>query len=299
MLHRLFLACLLTCLAALPGRAETLRFEQDGLERYFALTIPDGLDAPAPLILVLHGVLENEAQLRRVTRGRFDALAREYGFVVAYPSAFLKVWNIGEGEGAASLLPYRDDLAYLERVIAEVRARAPIDSRRIFVAGFSQGGMMTYALACKRPGLIRAITTVSMGLPTLLADDCTAHPPQGASLIHGTADHVVAYEGGPVISGLNGVEIALMSHAASVDFFTRRLGCTAPEPERIYDTQDDGTRVIRRVYRGCPGRAVEDYVIEGGGHTWPDGAGFVAQWEPVTREIDGASAAWGFFSRFR
>ena len=291
--------CLL--LPALPAAAQEVTFSLDGHERRFELTVPDGLDGPAPLVLVIHGIFSSDTSMRRVSQQRFDAFAARYHFIVAYPDALLAFWNVGEGPGSADILPRRDDVAYLERVIDEVRARAPVDRRRIFATGFSQGGMMSFALACKHPGLIRAVASLSMPLPELLADDCAAHPPRGVLLLHGTTDRVVPFEGGTVISGPKGTRMRLMSHEASVRFFARRLGCGAPDgPVRIYDAKDDGTRVLRTTWTHCaPGRAVEDYRVEGAGHAWPHGSGVLPLVENGTREVDGAAVAWGFFSRFR
>ncbi|HHS94044.1 MAG TPA: poly(3-hydroxybutyrate) depolymerase-like protein, partial [Rhodobacterales bacterium] len=101
---------------AAPALADTTQvtFEQDGLNRTFLLTVPDGLDGPAPLVLALHGVLEtDESMHERVTRTRLDVLAERFGFVVAYPSAWGRVWNLSEGEGARQLLPKRADIAFL------------------------------------------------------------------------------------------------------------------------------------------------------------------------------------------
>lgn len=294
---RLALALLLFC--ALPARAEEIVLHQDGFERHFELIVPDGLEGPAPLVLMIHGVLETDGGMQRVSRGRLDALAARYGFVVAYPSAILGVWDMGEGPGAAALRPRRDDLGYLRRVIAETEARAPIDRSRIFAAGFSQGGVMSYALACKYPGLLRAIASISMPLPGFLLDDCAAHPPGGVMLLHGTQDRVVPFEGGPMISGPNGALMQLLSHTETVTFFARHLGCEGAPVAQLYDAKNDGTRVIREIHDKCAQGLVEDYVVEGGGHVWPDGKSFLGRFETPTQEIDGAAAVWSFFSRFR
>jgi polyhydroxybutyrate depolymerase len=287
--------------ATAPATAETREIivEQDGLPRSFLLTVPEGLNGPAPLVLALHGLLETgESMQLRVARTRLDIFAEKYGFIVAYPSAWGRVWNLGEGTGAARLTPKRDDLAFLDRVIAETASRASIDRRRIFVAGFSMGGMMGFSFACKRPGLIRAISATASLIPAMLADDCAAHPPEGVLVIHGTEDDVVPFDGGPVISGPFAM-MSLASYDETLRFFARRNGCRTPPERRDWDAKNDNTSVTRSGWYHCARGAVEGYRIEGGGHRWPSGGPILPVTGRTTREIDGTAAVWGFFSRFR
>jgi polyhydroxybutyrate depolymerase len=295
---------LIALLLAAPLRAGTMEisFELEGLPRGFVLTIPEGLDGPAPLVLALHGLLETGTTMRkRVTRGRMDEIAEDFGVVVAYPTAFTRVWNLGEGLGAERIIPRRDDLVYLEQVIGMVRERVEIDPERIFAAGYSQGGIMSFALACKNPGLIRAVASVAMALPEGLAEDCARYPPEGVVLIHGSEDWVVPIEGGDIASG-PGATMALMSHERSVEFFRLIKGCAGPGETRSWNAREDGTVVERRAWYQCGSGAVEGYRVNGMGHRWPSG-GPLLPFAPAigrtTEEIDGAAAIWGFFSRFQ
>ena len=297
------LAILLIALLALPLRAqaETVRLTFDGLDREFSVSIPAQLDGPAPLVLVLHGLLEKPGALQRISQGQFDRLAEEFGYVIAYPVAYNMLWTQPGAPGAQFIRPPRDDVAFLVRVIDEVRARVEIDPDRIFAAGFSQGGMLSYALACQRPGLIRAIATLSMPLPEFLAPACRDHAPDGVLVLHGDADKVVPFDGGGVLRWPKKSEelMPILSHAATVRFFARALGCGAPGLTRIYDAKDDGTRALRTTWTNCARGAVEDYVLEGAGHAWPGGQGPLQALNDPSREIDGAAAALGFFSRFQ
>ncbi|GKY87980.1 alpha/beta hydrolase family esterase [Sinisalibacter aestuarii] len=294
----LLIASLVTGPAA--GETRTITTERDDLERHYMLTVPKGLSGPAPLVVAVHGLLEDGSSMRdHLARGRLDVFAEQYGFVVAYPSAWGRVWNIGEGVGAERLRPQRDDLAYLDWMMADIRKRAEIDPRRIFLVGFSQGGMIGFSYACKRPGLFRAVATVASQLPELLADDCTRRPPHGVLMIHGSDDRVVPYEGGQVPSG----PLALMrlrGHDETVQLFARLNGCSGAPETRNWDEKDDGTSVRRVGWYGCAGgRAVEGYRIEGAGHRWPNGGPIQPITGDTTREIDGTAAVWSFFSRFR
>lgn len=295
------LLLLVLAFLAAPLRAETIHLPFGGLDRQFDLTIPDGLTRPAPLVLVLHGVLERPGSLQRISQGQFDRFAREFGYVVAYPVAYKMVWDQPGAPGAQYIKPPRDDVAFVAQVIDAVRERVAIDRDRIFAVGFSQGGMVSYALACQRPGLVRAIATLSMPLPAFLAPACRANPPDGVLVLHGDDDRLVPFDGGGVVRWSSSAAqiMPVMSHAATVRFFTRALGCGAPTDSRVYDAKDDGTRVLRTSWSNCGGGAVEDYVIEGGGHAWPGGTGPFQALNSPSHEIDGAATAIGFFSRFR
>jgi polyhydroxybutyrate depolymerase len=302
-MHRAIVTSLLVIfLTASAAHSDTreIVFTQDGLARSYLVTVPDGLVEPAPLVVAVHGLLEDASSMReRVARGRLDIFAEQYGFVVVYPSAWGRVWNIGEGHGARRLLPPRDDLEYLARVVADVRANIAIDPARIFIVGYSLGGMTSFSLACRNPGLFRAVAAVASQFPDMFSDDCANALPDGVLLIHGTDDDVIPFEGGPIISG----PLALMemkSFADALAYFTRSKGCDGAPEMRHWDEKPDGMSVLRSGWYECSnGGAVEGYEIVGGGHRWPSGGPILPMTGSTTREIDGTAAVWGFFSRFQ
>lgn len=288
-------------LAALPVRAgtENLRLVADGLERRAVLHVPDGIATPAPLVLVIHGFLQTPEGYRRVTRGNFEALAQQNGFVVAYPEGLGRDWDFGEGGRGARLVPLRDDTAFLAAVVDAVDARVPIDRRRVFAAGSSLGATMAYALACKRPGLIRAVASVNMPFPEAFLDDCRAAPPFGLLAIQGTGDIIMPASRALVAVGM-GPLLQTLGHEETLAYARSRNGCpTAPTFQRLFDEARDGTRVWRRDWSRCPGGAVQSFLIEDGGHTWPGGRMFLPFLGKLSREIDGAAAAYAFFAQFR
>lgn len=302
-MRRIFVTILfLFTLAASAASSETreVEFTQDGLDRSYLITVPDGLSGPVPLVVAIHGLFEkSESMQKRVARGRLDVFAEQYGFVVVYPSAWGRVWNIGEGPGASRIFPARDDLGYLSRVVADTRATIEIDPARIFLVGYSQGGMISFSLACRNPGLFRAVAAVASQFPAMFSDECTSAPPDGVLMIHGTEDAVVPFDGGPVISGPF-AKMELMSYEGSLAFFARRKGCGTLPELRHWDEKPDGTVVRRKGWYACSdGGAVEGYEVDGGGHRWPSGGPILPITGSTTREIDGTAAVWSFFSRFR
>ena len=90
-----------------------------------------------------------------------------------------------------------DDSTYLRGVIADVAAHHRVDPRRIYVVGHSNGGFMSYRMACDHADVVAAI--VSFEAATY-ADAARCTPSQSVAVleIHGTADELIAYGGGAI-----------------------------------------------------------------------------------------------------
>lgn len=175
----------------LPGYTATvtLPVEHDGEARSFLLHVPDGLLGPAPLVVALHGANQTASKMRDYTK--LEQLAEEQGFVVAFGSGVQGTWNAG-----GCCRPKADDVAYLDAVLAHVtdpvRARVAVDARRVFLTGFSNGGMMALRYACERSDVVAAVAAVSA---TVVAP-CAPGSPVAVLDVHGEIDAVVPLAGG-------------------------------------------------------------------------------------------------------
>ncbi|MDX1435035.1 MAG: PHB depolymerase family esterase, partial [Gammaproteobacteria bacterium] len=121
--------------------------------------------APLPLLVVLHGCRQSAAEMRALTG--FDGLAEKHGFVVAYaeigasPTNPLGCWtwwlpaNLSRGHGVP---------ADLVGVVARVAQSTPLDTTRVYVAGFSSGAAMALVAAALYPDVFAA-AGVHSGLP--------------------------------------------------------------------------------------------------------------------------------------
>jgi polyhydroxybutyrate depolymerase len=107
--------------------------EPAAAERNYALYVPPKLEAaktPAPLVVVLHGSNQRGADLV----GAWRDLADEQGFIVLGPDSLeARKWNL-----------QADGPVFIHTVIEAVRAQHPVDPRRIYLFGYSAGGL--YAL---------------------------------------------------------------------------------------------------------------------------------------------------------
>lgn len=216
-----------------------------------------------PLLLVLHGSSGSAAAIRQTTG--MDSLSDAHGFVVAYPQGtdgaglFPSDWNGGVCCGEAER-EHVDDLGFISGVIAEISFHLPIDSTRVFVAGFSSGGIMAYHAACKLAPVISTIAVVSGSL-----QDTSCAPGRAVGLIavQGTSDSEVPFDDPaltPVPAPTSGVASQL---PPSVQFWVANDGCIGAT------TNQQSANVVRTSFSSCSGADVTLYTIIGGWHEWP------------------------------
>lgn len=273
----------------------------DGVERTYRLYVPAGIAAgrPVPLVLVLHGGGGAGITMIGLTKAGFHGIAEREGAVIAYPDALNHNWNDGRDDfRSKSHAANVDDVGFLRALAANIASRFPIDKSRIYATGASNGGMMSFRLACEASDLFAAVAPVIGSLPTGLADSCKPARPIGVVMMNGTEDRLVPYEGGFIIQRRGtvlGVEETARRFAAA-------NGCAAlPRTEALPDRDvDDGTRATRITFAGCTaGGGVTLYRIDGGGHTWPMGMPY-APWLAgrVSQEIDGTAVIWDFLKQY-
>jgi len=136
----------------------------DGLERSYILHVPPAANQPLPLIIVLHGTYGTG---RKMEFGLgFDPYADQRGFYVAYPNAYQEPgesqtahWNDGRGTLESSYAGI-DDVKFIVSMVDDIGGQVPLDKRRVFVTGASNGGMMTYRLGCETSRVFAGITPV-------------------------------------------------------------------------------------------------------------------------------------------
>ena len=237
-----------------------------GLLRTYLVHVPAGLERPAGLVINLHGSGQTGADQAALTN--YNAIADQYGFVVAYPDGIDLSW--ADGRGAS--VPDRqgiDDVGFLAALIERLSSEFGIAPRRVFVTGMSAGAFMTNRLACDRADLVNAIVpvagTLGVGVP------CAPSRPVSVLAIHGTADAVVPFGGGPMV-GRGGPSV-ILSAPALADGWRAADGCPAP----LGDGGPPG-QAVRMAAVGCAGGTEVVLVpVDGGGHTWLDASQASAQ----------------------
>ena len=259
-------------------QAETVKFS-DG--RYYRIDLPDD-PSMARVILGLHGGGGNPDQFAR-SSGLSNAALR-LGYTVIYPAGTGRIptWNVGYCCGQAQRNQV-DDIAFIDRVIADAGGRFDLDVRHVYLTGMSNGSMMSERYAAYRPLQVAAVVGVA-GTMDIASDRLRGPVPLLA--IHGTADQNVPYNGGSgprtrgtsIFSAVEDVVHAFV--AASARSLQGRAVRSGVVTRTDYSTQ-----------RGVPW--VSLIKIEGGGHVWPGGRRTFR--EP--RSIDATQEALRFFAQ--
>lgn len=254
--------------------------EVGGLTRQYFVHVPLSYDgrAPLPLVLVLHGATQSPESIERMSG--MSALADTETFLAVYPKGTgrLPTWNAGACCGYA-MENRVDDVGFIDALIGKLERDYAVDRKRIFATGISNGGMLSYRLGCELANKVAAIAPVEG------AQDIDCHPSNPVSVIvfHGTADHLVPFDGGttPFQAGSHRSDSSV---SATTAFWVKQDGCS-PTPRR---EESDQARV--EAYSGCRnGAGVALYAILGGHHIWP-GTRFSRNDVPAT------SLMWSFFT---
>lgn len=230
-----------------------------GLQRTYLVHAPAG---PANgLVINLHGAGMNGQQQADLTA--YNSVADRYGFVVAYPNGIDMAW--ADGRGAS--LPDRqaiDDVGFLSALIERLSRDYGVPPGHVFVTGMSAGAFMANRLVCERADLVTAIAPVAGTLGA--ATPCAPSRPVSVMAVHGTADPVVPYNGGPM-NGRGGIS-DIVSAPALVERWREMDRCPGPlvsDPAAVGEVQE-------MTATGCADNTEVTLVqINGGGHTWPAG----------------------------
>jgi polyhydroxybutyrate depolymerase len=221
--------------------------------------------ARCPLLVALHGGggMMNGAQFATGTGLAETGAARNY--VVLAPDALGDNWNDGRPEMAAGI----DDVGFIRAMLADVQQRAGVDPARVFAAGASNGGLMSYRLACETGSTFRAVAPIIANLGTALIDHCRPTGNVSVLMMPGNSDPLMPYGGGPVAPGMRD-RGTVVSSDRTLLFWRDAMECRgAPHVERFDPVRDDTAVAITR-YASCRGGAVvQRWTVEGGGHTWP------------------------------
>ena len=239
--------------------------------------IPSSYDGvtPVPLLLLLHGYTSTGAAAEAYLQ--FAPVAEEAGMLYLHPdgtedSLGNPFWNATDaccdlfGSGV-------DDSGYLRTLIDTVRDLYVVDDRRIYLAGHSNGGFMSYRMACDHADLIAAVASLA-GATWLDPADCQPSEPVHVLQIHGTSDTTIFYNGGCLASCYPGA-------LETVELWADSDGCSlTPAPglplDLVPGLRGAETEVLRYEMGCLPGGSAELWSIQGGGHS-PAFSGTFAQ----------------------
>jgi polyhydroxybutyrate depolymerase len=249
-----------------PESQQYLSLSVGGQQRSVTVRAPE---RPAgellPVIVALHGLGGTAQNFEDYTGLSDNATTDRY--IAVFPEGALidderQAWNAGGCCSAPESTP-ADDVALLAKIFNEVEQYGG-DPERIYVVGFSNGGMLSYRAACDLGDRVAGIAVVAGAFNVT---ECAATNPMPVVIIHGTDDDTVPYLGGwtesATAEGLNPVDNASVWDA--MEYWIERDGCSTDV------TQTGWSLATIETYSDCePGTSVTVYTIDGGGHVWPD-----------------------------
>jgi polyhydroxybutyrate depolymerase len=279
------------------SRCETLPV--DGLKRSYRIYVPAHMATPAPVVFALHGGGGSGSGMELITKAGFNRIADREGAIIVYPDGVGRNWNDGRSDvNSRASKENLDDVGFLKTVLQAVAARYPVDTKRVFATGISNGGFMSFRLACDAADTFLAVAPVAAGLSVDLGPRCQPQRPVSVAIMNGTEDPLVPWKGGNV-SALGIKRGATWSAERTYEKWIELDACKVrfDEPE-VNNVADDKTSLVRHRAVDCAaGAEVRLYEIRGGGHNWPRGAKYlgVAIVGRITQEFDGDEEIWRFF----
>lgn len=250
-------------------------------------------------VIVLHGGGESAQYIMDETG--WTSKSDQKGFLAVFPEgtrpdsskpAGLKTnqqtWSDGSGRFPHHEHRNIEDIAFMEKVIDNIISSFGVDSRHIFVTGFSNGASMTLRVGVELSDRVAAIAPVAGGL---WVEEPKLNQPVSLLYISGTKDPL------PKESRVrfNEETVAIkapVQNLASV--WAEMIEC----PTRASSSEKNNVRKV--VYSPCKeGHEVNIYSIEGLGHVWPGGKTFLEQSpESPTNIFYATDIIWEFFETY-
>lgn len=252
-----------------PDAGEVLpRQTTFGGGRPVTIAVPTDYDerVPTPLLVLLHG--RGASGSLQTTYFSLSALVNEAGILFAAPDGVTdshgsRSWNATD---ACCDFDHsnRDDVGYVVELIRDISAVWNVDPKRVYLLGHSNGGFLSYRLACEHADKIAAIVSLA-GATFATASSCA--PSEGVSVlqIHGDRDSLIPYDGG-VLEG-----VAFPGAVTTVGLWAGYDGCTGhlePSGTNVdLASLVSGAETERQTHGGCPvGIDASLWTIRGGSH---------------------------------
>ena len=256
--------------------------------REYYLYTPDSLGPGVPLLFVLHGYTGSAASIMNYSN--LNQIADENGFVVCYPDGMIddsgnQFWNVGYDFHPDETV---DDVEFLSALAKFLQQEYGLSNYNTFSTGMSNGGEMSYMLACQASDIFRGIASVAGIMFESFYNSCE---PSAIPVleIHGTQDDVNWWDGDPNNEGGWGPYIGIEE---GIDYWININNCTQTNTSTLLDIfpSDNSSVVIEKHFNGINNNEVWLYKVLNGGHDWPGESG--------NMDINAGEEVWSFFSQF-
>ncbi|MDA1083806.1 MAG: hypothetical protein O2933_05040 [Proteobacteria bacterium] len=243
-------------------------FAHKGLDRYYYIQLahPEA-EGPSSVLFNLHGYGSNALEQMYYTNFNNLANTKENNFILIHPqgaplntvlTSSSSHWNSGGWTIGSTV----DDVDFIDTIIALVSQKYDLNQNRIYSTGMSNGGFMSYHLACNLSSKIAAVASVTGSMSSETYESCNPDHPTSILQVHGSIDATVPFDGNSAL-GMRSVNDVM-------DYWKLYNACDVDPTSIIIDYFDIEIAVQHDTYSNCLNDVhVELYKIEGMGHTWP------------------------------
>jgi len=257
------------------------RIEHDNIDREFYVYIGSAYQNNSPILFSLHGYTSRG--LWNMNYTGFQSIADDDGFIVIYPQGTLLPatgqthWNVGGWTTSSQT----DDVDFINTVISFIDDEYSIDSKRIYSTGMSNGGYMSYHLACNLSEKVAAIASVTGSMTPETYSDCNPNHPTAIMQIHGDIDTVVPYFG----------NWRSRSIPTVMEYWEEFNDCQIETLSTVPDVNNDGDGGLLFSYDQCLANVkAQLYLMTNMGHEWPKLSN--------GNDINAANVIWDFLKMY-
>ena len=237
-----------------------------GQQRTYILARPNA-SGPLPTFIFLHGKGGSGAKAQRMG---FEQLGEREQFVTVLPDGLGGEWNVfpPSFRDRTGRFTNGADTAFIKQLIGDLVHHGIADPNRVYLAGISNGALMTLRMACDAPELFAAIGVILGSMPDYEGQTCNPSKSLPLLMYNGTADPIMPYNGGNTGAGLK-----VWGTERTITFFRRLNGCTkAPRRSEMAQSDWGGTpSIVIDRWTDCSGAPIVLYSVAGGGHHAPGG----------------------------
>jgi len=267
----------------------------DGRTRSYVVVLPPKYYESSDyfsLVIALHGGGGSGTQFETSTGLTVKANAAK--FVVVYPdgvpnTSLLKArtWNAG-GCCDYAVDNNINDVKFISELIDKLVATYNINPKKVYATGHSNGGMLSYRLACELSNKIAAIAPNASTM--VITQPCAASRPVSVLHMHSILDNNVPYKGG-VGSGFSN------HYNPPIDSVLKgwQLKNQCAQPARVIT--DNSNYTFTKWYDCLNNVNIYYYLMKDGGHSWPGGLPGSLVGDTPSTVINANDLLWEFFQQ--
>jgi len=222
--------------------------------RSYYLYIPKSIDQSKsfPLLFAFHGYGSSALNM---FGSQMNAIADNECFAVCYPQGIKERWNVG----GKYFENGKDDILFVRALIDEISKTYSINAEAIFAYGMSNGGFMSYNLACELSDKIRAIASVTGSMTQEQIETCNPEKIIPILQIHGTNDQTVPY--------LDTTKKYCVAVKQTLNFWSKLNNCSRAKVNELYKSNCDKRQVMISKPEMCTAE-VKLINVKNGVHQW-------------------------------